>query len=155
MAIEKVKAYFKQLGGGVVIDFAFVVDDFGDGFGERRVEVDALGKVVEERVADGVVTEEETEAVGYGVERAAEVEEGFEFDDGVGHAETNKLGGEVDEILRRERVFEDEDLAEFLGLLDFADDMVVVVGEGHFVHHADGKFVGAFGGEEFAYFGKT
>ena len=46
-------------------------------------------------------------------------------------------------------------MAEFLGLLDFADDMVVVVGKSHFVHHADGKFVGAFGGEEFAYFGKT
>ena len=86
-------AYFKQLRGGVVIDFAFVVDDFGDGFGECRVKVDALGKVVEERVADGVVAQEETEAVGYGVERATEVEEGFEFDDGVGHAETNKLGG--------------------------------------------------------------
>ena len=144
-----------QLRRGVVEYLPLVVDNLGNGLGNSGVEFHPLGQVVEQRIAHGVVAQQETQALVDGVERAFKVEQGSLFDDSVAHTQPHQFVGEVEEVLRGKGVVEHQYLAEFLGLLQFAHHTVVVAGELHFAHHAHSQGVGAFGGEKFANLGKT
>ena len=141
--------------GSVVVDFSFVIHYFADGLSDGGVKVHMGSQLVEQGVANGVVAQQKTKTFTDSVERAFQVEQCLQFDHSAGYTKAVELVGEVDKILGGETVFEHQNLAEFLSLLQFAHHAVVVAGKRHLFGHVYCKSIGTFVGQQLANLGKS